>query len=138
MVRFPRLRLMILIVATALGATAVGFWFLWWVTKTAYSCDGLPRGGATPASAAHDFVTSLASSDTAAMCRILSNKLNDDQLVSVMTNLRERLGNPEQADQIVAVIGEQGGIQFSLELTGPDGGVELHLLSFQGWYRVSV
>lgn len=62
---------------------------LWWVPRTAYSCDGLPRGASTPAAAAQEFTTSLIASDTADMCAVMVDKLTDTELAALATDVRD-------------------------------------------------
>lgn len=118
--------------------TGLGFWYLWWVPKTAESCNGLPNGASTPSEAARQFADSLAHSDADAMCRILTDKLTKPERETLMSDLRRDLGNPEVPGQITAQVGEQMGSVLPLTLSGPGGTADVSVWSsYQGWYRVS-
>lgn len=119
-----------------LVAIGLAFWQLWWIPRTAFSCDGLPRGASSPAAAAQEFTSALVDSDTSAMCGVMVDKLSDAQLTALATELRQKLGEPTRTDQVTVRIGEQGGSSFPLTLEGPGGAVDLSVHSFMGWYRV--
>lgn len=119
-----------------LVAIGLAFWQLWWIPRTAFSCDGLPRGASSSAAAAQEFTSALVDSDTSAMCGVMVDKLSDAQLAALATELRQKLGEPTRTDQVTVRIGEQGGSSFPLTLEGPGGAVDLSVHSFMGWYRV--
>lgn len=119
-----------------LVAIGLAFWQLWWIPRTAFSCDGLPRGASSPAAAAQEFTSALVDSDTSAMCGVMVDKLSDAQLTALASELRQKLGEPTRTDQVTVRIGEQGGSSFPLTLEGPGGAVDLSVHSFMGWYRV--
>lgn len=126
------------VIGGLVGAMGVVFWQFWWIPKTEFSCDGLPKGAPTPSVAAHEFTVSMINSDTAGMCAALADKLTDSELAALATDLRAQLGDPTSAEQIKIRVGEQGGSLFPLTLEGPGGSVDLFVNSFLGWYRVTV
>lgn len=121
-----------------LAVAGVAFWQLWWIPKTAFSCNGMPTGAPTPAAAAAEFTERLVARDRSGMCAVMVDKLNDSELDALAKRINKQLGNPSSADQVTIHIGEQGGSTFPLRLEGPGGSVELWVQSFLDWYRVGV
>lgn len=137
MVRTQRLVVALATILIIALITVIGWW-LWVSPKGEFSCDSRNGGAPTPESAATSFIKSLAARDAEAACRTITNKIGVDELQMQLDWIWQRLGQPTDPSEIDVTIGLQSGNTFPLTLEGPSGTVDLNIMSFLDWYRVTL
>lgn len=133
------MKLVLLTLAAALlVACLVLAWSAWWSPKTQFSCNGVPGGAESREQAAGEFVQALSQNDPRAVCRIITNRLDTEDLTTVVQDLRRDLGDPSRPEQITISLGGELGSSSPLLLRSGDYEVEVWTSWSDGWYRITL